>query len=161
RRNNRKDKENKNVDKTPNFKHLSRSYSKSLNITTIHIHHCSLSLPLPLTHLVQESLEQVLRVLRPTSRLWMELARAEKHRFVADPFVGPIVCIHKVSLPPGRHHIILQGVPVVLRGDHALAVVQADDRLVVTTVSEGKLVRTHPGGQTHQLVPHADPKDGL
>jgi hypothetical protein len=110
---------------------------------------------------LQEVMEKVLSVLRSTLGFRMELDRENGTSLMADTFIGAIVGIDKESLPALGHITVIQSITVVLRSDVATAVIDADSRLVMTTVTKGEFVGVQTSGHTKEKVTHANTEDGL
>lgn len=64
-----------------------------------------------LSHLVEEGVEQKLRVLRPSVGLGVELNRHERLLEVAAPLVGPVVRVGEQRPPSLRERVDVHSIP--------------------------------------------------
>mmetsp|Transcript_19069 Transcript_19069/g.37436 ORF Transcript_19069/g.37436 Transcript_19069/m.37436 type:complete len:775 (-) Transcript_19069:692-3016(-) len=116
-------------------------------------------------HLVANTLEELIKekggVHGTSAGLRVKLNREVRLALVNDTFVGHVVGVHEQRLPAGRKSLSVHSISVVLRGDVALGCAKVNRRLVSTTVTEAHLVGLSTGGESSELVPHTDTKDGL
>mmetsp|Transcript_14281 Transcript_14281/g.23195 ORF Transcript_14281/g.23195 Transcript_14281/m.23195 type:complete len:1459 (-) Transcript_14281:343-4719(-) len=110
---------------------------------------------------VDEVIKEELSVSGTSLGLRVELSREVGLGLVHDTLVGAVVTVDEEGLPVLRKSLSADGVAVVLRGDEALAGAEVEHRLVSTTVTEAHLVGLSTGGESSELVPHTDTKDGL
>jgi hypothetical protein len=114
---------------------------------------------LVLPHLSKEEVKEVLGILRPAHVLGMELNRGDRLQGVDQALVGAIIHIAKVRSPARRKGGLINGVPVILRGDHSFPCDEVQRRLVVTAVPVLQLVGARTRSQAKEEIAHADPKD--
>src|SRR4051794_15925157 len=121
--------------------------------------------------LLQESVEEVQRVVWPGARLRVVLHRAARDVEEREPFDGAVVEVDvaelggaEVRLP--AHRLVRldaafaagadDGEPVVLRRDLDVLRLQVLHRVVGPAVAERQLERLQADGAAEQLVPEAD-----
>ena len=80
------------------------------------------------------------RVGGSTHCLWMELRSEVRLGLVHDALVTLVVDVGKERLPSGRQVGVVDCESMVLRRNVALAGQLVNDRLILTTISEGKLL---------------------
>jgi len=88
----------------------------------------------------------------------VELHGGDGLAVVPQALVRSVIHIAEVGAPRGGQRGLVNGVPVVLGGDHTLASHEVERRLVVAAVPVLQLVRARAGRQAQQQVAHADPE---
>jgi hypothetical protein len=110
---------------------------------------------------VQKGVKHEFRVGRSGRGFGVELGCKVGAAFVGDTFVTAVVGVGKERLPTRFERVAVDDVSVILRGNVAFASLVVQDRLVLTAVSKGELFRGTSGGETNQLVSHADTENRL
>lgn len=87
---------------------------------------------------VQKYIEQELGIGGATSSFWVELRREKRLGLMDNTLIAVVVCVGEQRLPVRREGSIIDGVAVVLGGDESFVGQTVDDRLVLTSVTEGQ-----------------------
>jgi len=112
---------------------------------------------LSLDDIVDEDVEEESGIPRSSVSFRMELSGEEWLGNMSDTFVGVVVEIDEILFPIRREKLCVDSITVILRSDVGLASGNVDDRLIVASVTIGKLVGMAPAASPRTWLPMQTP----